>query len=1792
MTVNINKNLNLNITDFLLLQEISEMKLNRILGNDPLTNNPIKFYDSYKSYSTTNTINDIKEQFYVAVGAQNNLDNNNSIEYIGGAGAYTKISQTQADYFLDNYEIVDYYGNDNTGFSATTFRKKGTDEITISFRSTEFKEDYYKDAYGADTEINNNGTAIAQNISLVNYLQKLKDTGIIKPKNSDPKANATEVYLTGYSLGGHLASSAYQYLTYDNYDIKKLYVFNGPGVGNVLDPLNSGTPDYSVTTSNFGLLKNDLMNYSKLLELFNDFYNHNITTKQDALFFINANSKYSIFYDFISNINNSSLNSTLSNSNSLKNSTLSIYNSQLYSYSEHENEISRNSNIQNNDNTDYLETTIYESSIYKEFKSFIINKYGMTKASTGGNTITNTATETQSFIVASQSEKTGVYSPDLFGLNTLWINGQSSINNFDYLSNDFNFVAGSNRYGEDVSLVIEDRPETEDELARVPIAESFTKTLNGDFGNTHSITLLNKTLNLMATLAKLEGKSSINTAKYSALISSSSKERASHFYSKSDGSVGTGDYNAIANIVNTLSNLLLTSQGKPQVMFDNTLGGWANIDKLNQLDEIESKLIQTKISNLNFISLYNIKSSDLSRAEFNTTQYDYISKTELISKAKSNIAYRYALDYLNTFVVEGLDYSNYSNSIDTSHSEQWYSSRADILLKIIDSNVGNLNNYTSSGYNDENITGNSNIYVNDKKQDLVFHSNNINYNLQNNVYNINSYYTQSQSFNTVSSLDSSILRTINQVIANKVGTPEATALGFLGPVAAAGLVIYFPVVGLGLGVAALGLLAGGGVATVIHNSINFNNVYLPSNSGSYSIAGATYFNKNIRGSDLQKYIDNLNYRNSLSIDKNIYFLDNYMSNYQTNNSKNKNENVFINVDKNLLFSFIQNPANNSIFNNTTYTYKEGLSSAQTIDDIDIRHNVRLGDGSDYLEITDDGISNVFSTSGKKNYYLKGTKTYITDPEKSGTITLDGILLDGGIIIMENGFVDVNKRVQTFQSATELDDLGNPKEYKITYRFNTDGNNKNYIITNEQTGHQVIITGLSNFGNGSAFGFKELVSHDFNEQNNVSIENFSNDNVYTSGIGYISKDVTGYYDSTVDTEALVNISINISNENIVATRDPNNLTDLVVYDKTNPKNIHTIANFFDALGALKEHVYYVFDGDNYNAQYLHYKINNTELSTILQYNPTMSSPGLTEMSPTLQNQGYTSYELNTSLNIVLNYTPYAKYFLDNSLIASTGFKREGNDLILYSLDYNVPQGLINGVLPTGTNIIKNYFAFDHSNTTNFYMHRYGQNISLSVSDLIQRTAVRLAENSSNYVMDENSYKTVVSGVGDDIVIGTEANETFISRTVIDYNGLVGQSFSDGNDTFTGGGGADIYSFSGNFGYDTITDFNNESIIYIDNSYNDTDYQFLKQGNDLIIYKELDDTTEEYSQVTVKNYFTNIDYQNSSRIIFTRVQEHYTELYSDPNYVPETYYNFNSSDIELFNTTDMSKTSDEVIEQTAKDNSNNSVDTSKLSSSHIKGNDLDNTIIIRNNDTVIHSNQTAELTDGDDTYIIDIAENEAVPQNHNVYRTTIEFGFNSGHDLLLNAKFKQMAQYGDIVDLKNIDSSSLTVNALKDENNITVGFNLILQDGSSLLISVNDLSDTNVAMVKTNTGTLTLNNLISMSSPSVITGDSMNNSFDLSNSIKSVSINSLDGNDVIVGGQADDSIEGGRGFDKFLFSKGYDTYKFNANSDIDTFDMEEMTSNDILALSARFLVDTSYKTNGVSHTMLKKTKDTLN
>lgn len=148
MNIIINKNLNLKLLDYVLLQSICEVKLNRNIENN---NNIIESF--YNKYIINNKVvsAEISNLFKVSVGSLKNLKDSekdiiyDSNSYEGGAGTFTKITETQAEYFLSKYEILDYQGNDESGFSATVFKNKETHEVTISFRSTEFIEDYKRD---------------------------------------------------------------------------------------------------------------------------------------------------------------------------------------------------------------------------------------------------------------------------------------------------------------------------------------------------------------------------------------------------------------------------------------------------------------------------------------------------------------------------------------------------------------------------------------------------------------------------------------------------------------------------------------------------------------------------------------------------------------------------------------------------------------------------------------------------------------------------------------------------------------------------------------------------------------------------------------------------------------------------------------------------------------------------------------------------------------------------------------------------------------------------------------------------------------------------------------------------------------------------------------------------------------------------------------------------------------------------------------------------------------------------------------------------------------------------------------------------------------------------------------------------------------------------------------------------------------------------------------------------------------------------------------------------------------
>lgn len=133
-----------------------------------------------------------------------------------------------AQAFAARYQIVDHHANDATGFSATLMRDTTNGQYTLSFRSLEYQDqaqggDWERDGQGgAAGEIAGAGFALGQLVSMERYYEELKNSGTLP-------AGAT-LNVTGYSLGGHLATV---FTELHSNEINHTYIFNGAGVGQV-----------------------------------------------------------------------------------------------------------------------------------------------------------------------------------------------------------------------------------------------------------------------------------------------------------------------------------------------------------------------------------------------------------------------------------------------------------------------------------------------------------------------------------------------------------------------------------------------------------------------------------------------------------------------------------------------------------------------------------------------------------------------------------------------------------------------------------------------------------------------------------------------------------------------------------------------------------------------------------------------------------------------------------------------------------------------------------------------------------------------------------------------------------------------------------------------------------------------------------------------------------------------------------------------------------------------------------------------------------------------------------------------------------------------------------------------------------------------------------------------------------------------------------------------------------------------------------------------------------------------
>lgn len=133
----------------------------------------------------------------------------------------SRFSESAAVEFAASWSVVAHRENTSSGFSGTLFNNRLTGRYVISLRSTEFIDDAVRDNIATnEKEIKKTGFAWGQIADLEQWYASLVA--------SDGPLHGKEFTLTGYSLGGHLAT-AFNLLHPG--EAKQVVTFNGAGVG-------------------------------------------------------------------------------------------------------------------------------------------------------------------------------------------------------------------------------------------------------------------------------------------------------------------------------------------------------------------------------------------------------------------------------------------------------------------------------------------------------------------------------------------------------------------------------------------------------------------------------------------------------------------------------------------------------------------------------------------------------------------------------------------------------------------------------------------------------------------------------------------------------------------------------------------------------------------------------------------------------------------------------------------------------------------------------------------------------------------------------------------------------------------------------------------------------------------------------------------------------------------------------------------------------------------------------------------------------------------------------------------------------------------------------------------------------------------------------------------------------------------------------------------------------------------------------------------------------------------------
>lgn len=1643
---------------------------------------------------------------------------------------HSGLTEEQAIQAASRYKIICYHANDSTGFSGILIFDTQTNNYILEFRSTEYAADFQRDAMGADQSIKNTGFPIAQLDSANNWYQSLISSGAIP--------SGSVVNLGGYSLGGALASSIYA--MYPN-NFSKLQLENAPGIGMFG---NNSNPTSDETINNITNMINEYNSYMTqpnnfLQNIFSNFISKNhtlsdLSTVLNCIENIGLDQSGQFELDTTDAIPDnvqiliSDITPDLQNMYNLMTSypeSFSFIKNGLLDALEfgNTNLLANNASSKGNNNN------IYDDPFYQLVQSYIHNKYNTSAYNSG---------VWDALSAEFQTGTTGATDIHVFDSNK--VSDYRGLATFDYfnsfgsnqVSTDFSFVADSGIHAPSNAVFIEAQPTFEDYIGQLPVLSSLTGLLKnyGDFGNTHSITLIEDSLRAMTIFQDLD--SSATLQQLNDILSAANNEHATfHAFSTEQNTTET---DTISKAILSLAKLFDSNQTRVEnfeqfiQLTPTSEDTFANKSIREQIQNEEDVVAQSITNNnATIINLYNYQNGISAINSMPTVAF-------IVAQAMQNndigMAYRYALRELNSFVVEGVDYTtqNTDGTLDLdAHSLEWYTQRARILEEIIAENVNNSDEYfdtanvviTNTDPSNPlsfNFVNSTQYLIDEDKKNLSFSTiikpglSKTIFDTQINLIENNSLISGGTQGNIIfgnSNLDSYTGSKYNDYIFTGNSNNNYVQLNNLSDIKQGINSILSNIFNNNIFNTGTDYVETKGI-TIINcgNETNnfclsgINDIYGSNGEGSLSLDGYVLTGGNYDYA--QNYYVDQNYSNIIY----QYQSDGTNSHYLVvENTQNEDKVYFYNTqyNDNTNYNFL---GLNLTYNNSTVITNTVNDLTSTINNLftsSVNQNyLGLIDGNTYTTIPNEMI-NFNQTLDNTAIYKNGNDLYLYDEINKTSIKLSNYFSQV-TIYLSDGNGNITPMTRSPYDAIQFTQGNNLYPSSLSLEQ----------ISILSSSNNINLVSKFNAVNGQVVG--EPISNEINFRDYDSILIPENLEFLGLALKRVDNDLVLFsYDNSLATPVILKNYFGLSqtethlyytdvNGDKLGELTQNDMAKYFVLTNTNQSNIDLSVNYTQNNsynGAVAVGINNVLTGSSGNNYLLSGSFTTLNPGANFVNNILNGGTGKNtfEISDVMTQNIINNFKEGDNVLVQVSHSIFEQDLSNYSLTTS----RDGNDLIItrgYGTEFF-------------NSIVVNYFnsmsLADAKMNSGIYISDIYGNKEVDLTSLWEDVKnVIYATDSDSHNLDESQNSTVtkiVGGAGNDNIIGNDNGNTI-------YGG-------GGNDTITGGKGVNTFYFNpanGDEGSSVITDFKgNADLLYV--GVDDFDaVSATENDNDLIFYfYSITDNESPVASITLEGYYNlaNTDLDANSNI---------------------TFYD-NSGDSKILSNTDINNYLNNSIYNTVSViNGINTIDASRSYRNTVMTSSVENTTFIgsQHNDIVTgQGNDIFYLSNGNDTYnfnnqngidtlkynnssIINLfngTNHDTIQLDSSISKDDVSFYYDQDDSLLTI-----LTGVNNGIKIQNVDESSLALFSQLFSVKTSNGENLLSDSGYQVLIGepLGNITSSNPHYTFSNNiyyGDNTGNTIATYNSNSIVDDGYGNDT-----------IEALKGNNLLFGGNGNDSI----------------------------------------------------------------------